>query len=68
MPVSLAGAGAGALGAGAAAIPDVLKGNLDQAATGIRQGMAEGAQKLTLDKPIFAPTTALQKPRATYST
>lgn len=68
----LAGAGAGALGAGAAAIPDVLAGRTEQAAEGIRRGMAEGSQKgvapfemaaqaLTGRPTIYAPTKQFEE-------
>ena len=61
MPAALVGAGAGAVGAGAAAIPDIAHGRFEQAAEGVRQGMAEGGQRMTLDRPIFAPTPALNQ-------
>ncbi len=59
MLAGLAGTAGGALGAGAAAIPDVLAGRTDQAAEGIKQGMQDYGELKT--PRIFQQTQALEK-------
>ena len=68
----MVGGGAGALGAGIAAIPDVLAGRTEQAAEGIKRGMEEGAQRgvapfeasarlLTGQPTMYAPTQQFEQ-------
>src|SRR3990167_359343 len=57
MIAGMAGAGVGALGAGVAAIPDVLSGNLEEAAPRIREAMTEGSQRAVA--PLEAASKAL---------
>src|SRR3990167_10419496 len=57
MIAGMTGAGVGALGAGVAAIPDVLSGNLEEAAPRIREAMTEGSQRAVA--PLEAASRAL---------
>ena len=57
MIAGMTGAGVGALGAGIAAIPDVLSGNLEEAAPRIREAMTEGSQRAVA--PLEAASRAL---------
>src|SRR3990167_8886714 len=72
MIAGMAGAGVGALGAGVAAIPDVLSGNLEEAAPRIREAMTEGSQRavapldsasraLTGRPTMYAPTEMFEQ-------
>lgn len=61
MALGMAGQTAGGLGAGVAAIPDVMRGRGDVAAQGIRAGMEAGGEKLTPKRTIFAPTATFDE-------
>jgi hypothetical protein len=59
MITGMAGAGAGALGAGVAAIPDLIEGK--EVGSEVRRGMEEGAERATFPaKPILKGTPILE--------